>query len=189
MKTGLGLYSQFRIIYSYLNLFRFLIRKKLIGFDVANQFIQGVDKFSLLLILRKNGAIIGQNCDVETGLIFHNCKNYSNLIIGNNCHIGKNCFFDLRGRVVIGNNVVISMQCTFLTHIDMNKSSLSEIYPASSAAIHIKENCFFGARTIVLKGLTIGQNVITGAGSVITKNVEPNRVIGGIPAETLKKLK
>jgi len=62
LKTGLGLYNKLRTIISYINLFRFWWRKIFLGFEFANLYIQRVDKISLQLILRKNGAII----DIET---------------------------------------------------------------------------------------------------------------------------
>lgn len=81
MKTGLGLYHKYRMLHAYINLVRFGLKKNLLGFDVANLFLQRVDKYSLLLIIRKYGAKIGESCKIETGLIFHNCKDYSNHII------------------------------------------------------------------------------------------------------------
>lgn len=188
MKTGLGIYEKIRNFYAYCNLFRFTIRKKLLGFDVANQFLQRVDKVSMQLILEKNGATIGKDCDIETGLIFHNCKDYSNLIIGDNCHIGKNCFFDLRDKVIIGNNVVISMQCTFITHIDMNKSALRNRYPSTNAPIQIMDNSYLGAKVIVLKGNQIGENVIVAANTLITKSTESNCLMAGTPAKKIKDI-
>lgn len=188
MKTGLGLNKKLRYLIAYINLTRFWLRKSTIGFDVANQFIQKVDKVSLQLILKKNGANIGKDCDIETGLIFHNCKDYSNLIIGTNCHIGKNCFFDLRDKIIIGDNVVISMQCCFLTHIDMNKSPLKSFYPSSNSSISIKSNSYIGARVTILKEVEIGKNVIVAAGSIVIKSIEKNFVVGGMPAKLIKKM-
>jgi len=188
LKTGLGLYRKFRTAVAYYNQFRFWWRKIFLGFDIANQFIQRVDKHSLQRILKKNGASIGINCDIETGLVFHNCTDYSNLIVGNNCHIGKNCFFDLREKVTIGNNVVISMQCTFLTHIDMNKSQLRTIYPAIAAAIRIGNNSYLGARVTIMKDIIIGQNVIVAASSLINKNIKDNSIVGGVPAKKIKDI-
>lgn len=189
MKAGLGLYRKYRILYAYLNLLRFWTRKKLLGFDVANLFLQRVDKISLQLILKNNGASVGNYCDIETGLIFHNCKDYSNFIIGNNCHIGKNCFFDLRDTITIGNNVVISMRCNFITHIDMNKSPLRDKYPGCSSSIGIKDNSYIGAGVSILKGVQIGKNVIVAAGAIVTKNVEAFSMVGGMPAKFIKELK
>ena len=136
MKIKFGLRRKLRFILSYLNLFRFSLRKFFLGFDSANNFVRKVDKTSIQLILKRNGATIGENCDIETGLTFHNCKDYKNLIIGRNCHIGKNCFFDLRDKIIIKNNVGISMQCTFITHIDVLKSDLSNFYPQNKNQLY-----------------------------------------------------
>ena len=89
IKTGLGLNRKYKGLIAYINLFRFWMRRCFLGFEYANVFLKRIDKKSVQLILKKNGAQIGSDCDIESGLTFHNCKNYSNLIVGNNCHIGK----------------------------------------------------------------------------------------------------
>ena len=189
MKTGLGLNKKLRKFYTYSNLFGFWLRKTFIGFDVANQFIQRVDKTSLQLLLKKNGAMIGENCDIETGLIFHNCKDYSNLTVGNNCHIGKNCFFDLKDKINIGNNVTISMQCTFITHQDMGNSSLVSLYTKSQSAIFIGNDVYIGARVTLLQGISIGKEVVIAAGSLVNNNAKERTIVGGSPARFIKEIK
>jgi acetyltransferase-like isoleucine patch superfamily enzyme len=188
MKTGLHIKQKIRILLAYYNLLGFKLRKSLLGFDVANQFIQRIDKISLEKILNANGAQIGHNCDIETGLTFHNCDNYKNLIIGNNCHIGKNCFFDLRERIEIQDNVVISMQCTFITHIDMSKSQLSKSYPSNQKGILIKANTYIGVGSTLLMGTEIGEYSFIAANALITNSTEPYTMVGGIPAKVIKKL-
>ena len=188
VKTGLGLYKKYRILYAYFNVLCFWFKNKLLGFDVANQFIQRVDKISLKVILKKNGAEIGKDCDIETGLIFHNCKDYSNLIVGHNCHVGKNCFFDLRDKVIIGNNVVIAMQCTFVTHIDMIKSDLSIKFPSEQNKILINDNCYIGANCTILKGVKLNKKCFVAAKSLVIKDVSKNTMVGGIPATFLKNI-
>lgn len=113
---------------------------------------------------------------------------HQNLFVGDNSHVGKNCFFDLRDRIVIGKNVIISMQCTFITHIDLNKSKLSYIYHANSSPISIGDNSYLGAKTTLIKGLGIGKNVIVAAGAIVNKSVENNVVVGGLPASLIKNL-
>ncbi len=188
MKTGLGIYRKYRALNSYLYLFRFWVKKKLLGFDVANLFLQRVDKYSLLMILKRNGALIGRDCDIETGQVFHNCKDYSNLFIGNNCHIGKNCFFDLRDRITIGDNVVVSMKCTFITHIDMSRSKLCRLYPATKMSVMIRSHVYIGANSIILMGVDAGEGCFVAAGSIVSKNIEPYTMTGGVPAKEIKKL-
>jgi len=188
MKTGLGIKRKFRILFSYYNLFHFWLRKIFIGFDYANLLLQNVDKYSVQLILKKYGAVIGENCDIETGLIFHNCVNYKNLIIGDNCHIGKNCFFDLRDKIEIGSNVVISMHCNFITHIDISKSNLNKVYPPRQAPIIVKNNVYIGVRSTILMGVVLHENCFIAANSLVIHDVEPNTMVGGVPAKIIKTI-
>jgi len=162
--------------------------KALWGFDNANQLIQRVDKYSVGFILKRYGATIGDNCDIETGLIFHNCGDYSNLIIGNNCHIGKNCFFDLMDQVIIGNNVVISMQCTFITHIDMNKSELSKLYPSIKGSIKLEDHVYVGANATILMNIVIETKSFITAHALVNNHVPALTMFGGIPARKIKDL-
>ncbi|MCU0473988.1 MAG: acyltransferase [Bacteroidales bacterium] len=155
---------------------------------MANLFIQRVDKESLQLILKRNGASIGKNCDIESGLIFHNCLDYSNLSVGFNCHIGKNCFFDLKDKVEIRNNVVISMQVTFVTHIDMSKSPLSLKFPITSDPIIINDGVYIGANSTILKGVVLDKNCFVAAGSLVNDYVKPATMVGGIPARIIKEI-
>ena len=166
----------------------FCLRKRILGFENANAFLRRLDKNSIISILVKNGASIGTGCDIESPLIFHNCSDFSNLIIGNNCHIGKNCFFDLRDKVIIEDNAVISMQCTFITHTDINKSELRKIYPTTQAPIYIERNTYIGANSTVLEGVRIGENSILAAGSVVIEYVPPYTMVGGVPAKIIKNL-
>ncbi|MGI6311418.1 MAG: acyltransferase [Bacteroidales bacterium] len=185
---GFGIAKFLRRIQVLWNVNEFSIRKKVLGFDNANTFLHRLDKNSMSSVLRENGAIIGLNCSIEGSLIFHNCKDYSNLIVGNNCHIGKSCFFDLRSKVRIEDNVVISMQTTFITHLDLNNSELRKIYHASTADIHICKNCYIGTGVIILQGVQLGKSSIIAAGSVVTNNVDPYTMVGGVPAKVIKKL-
>ena len=52
----------------------------------------------------------------------------------------------------------------------------------------LKRNCWIGAGATILPGVTVGENAIVGAGAVVTKDVEPNTVVGGIPAKLIKRL-
>ena len=188
MKTGLGLRRKYRKFIAYLNFIRFSIRKILIGFDVANIFLRQVDKYSVLLILKKYGASIGKNCDIETGLTFHNCINYKNLIIGNNCHIGKNCFFDLRDKITIGDNVVISMNSVFITHLDLSKSNLSNYYPPKTGKIIIEDNSYIGCNSTILEGVTIYKNAFVASCALVNKDVSSYTLVGGIPAKLIREI-
>lgn len=166
----------------------FSLRKWILGFSNAILYLERIDKHAIIPLLKLNGAAIGNNCDIETGLVFHNCNNLTNLEIGDNCHIGKQCFFDLKDRIIIEENCVISMRCNFITHIDMNKSELKANYPANQKKILIKSNCYLGINSTILMGNVIGKNSIIAANSLVTKDVTPNTLNAGIPSKKIKQL-
>ncbi|MCJ7483446.1 MAG: acyltransferase [Thermodesulfovibrionales bacterium] len=186
---GLGLRKIINQINVRLDLAGFEIRNGVLGFDQANAFLRRVGKNSIIPLLKKNGAVIGSNCDIEVPLIFHNCYDFKNFKIGNNVHIGKNCFFDLRDKITIEDNVVISMQTTFITHFDLSKSGLSIEYPAAQKPVLIKNDSYIGANVTILMGVTMGNYSMAAAGAVVNCDVLPWTVVGGVPAKEIKKLK
>jgi acetyltransferase-like isoleucine patch superfamily enzyme len=58
----------------------------------------------------------------------------------------------------------------------------------SYAPIHIGKNVWIGANATVLAGVTLGDGAVIAAGAVVTKNVEPNTIVGGVPAKVIKKI-
>jgi len=168
----------------------FSIRKFIFGFKNANRLLRTVDNRAVIPILRKYGASIGENCDVESPIIFHNCRDYKNLVIGRNCHIGKDIFFDMKAPIIIENSVTISMRVTILTHLDVGKSPLKEYdIPLLSSKVELKKGCYIGASATILSGVTVGKCSIVGAGAVVTKDVPPFSIVGGTPAKIIKKIK
>ncbi|RZM23097.1 MAG: sugar O-acetyltransferase, partial [Pedobacter sp.] len=55
-------------------------------------------------------------------------------------------------------------------------------------AIHIKKNAWIGAGTIILPGVTIGENAVVAAGAVVSRDVAPNTIVGGVPAKFIKNI-
>lgn len=186
---GIGVRKSINKLYINLLVLEFSLRKYFFGFENANKMLLSVDKRAIIPILRKNGATISNDCDIESPLIFHNCKDYKNLIIGNNCHIGKNAFLDLKAPVVIEDAVTISMCTIILTHFDAGKSPLKEHgFPDLNGKVLFKKGCYIGANAIILHGVTIGECVVVGAGAVVTKDVSAFTMVGGVPAKVIKKI-
>jgi acetyltransferase-like isoleucine patch superfamily enzyme len=184
-KGGFGIAKMLRRWLVKKHVFIFSLRKKLYGFEYANIYASRVDKQSLKMILIKNGAKIGSNCDIESGQTFHNCQNYNKLIIGDNCHIGKNCFFDLMETIQIKDNVTVSMECKFLTHMDLGASELKGKYPTDQQPIRIQSNSYIGAAAVILMGCQVGEHSMVAAGSLVHKNIPANQVFGGVPARSI----
>jgi acetyltransferase-like isoleucine patch superfamily enzyme len=183
---GLGIRKLLSNIFVNINCYIFNARKFLFGFENANLMMRYVDKHSIEKILKKNGANIGNNCDIETGLTFHNCNDFKNLSIGDNSHIGKNCFFDLADKIKIGSNTVISMNTSFITHINMKRSKLELVYPSKTAPIVVGKECYIGASSVILMGVILEDFCFLAACSTVTKSFEARSFIAGTPA-VLKK--
>lgn len=168
----------------------FTLYRIILGFDNANRLLRIVDRRAAKAILTGNGASIGDDCDIETPMTFDNCSDYSNLKVGNHCHIGKEVFFDLRETVTIHDSVTVSMRVTFITHIDVGQSPLKKAgYRSTSAAIVLQKGCYVGANATILMGVEIGECAVVGAGSVVTKDVSPYTVVAGNPARSVKKIR
>lgn len=158
------------------------------GFDYALLSLRSAQKLTLELVLKEFGATIGENSDIETGLTFHNCKNFKNLIIGDNTHIGKDCFFDLKNKVVLGKNVTVSMRCAFITHLDLGKSSLSKTYKASDGPILIQDNVYIGASSTILMNTVLHHRSMIAAGSVVNVSVPMSTLFAGVPIRKIKEI-
>ena len=79
----------------------------------------------------------------------------------------------------IGNNVVISLYVTILTH-DATSAYAGDLIKVGLVRIH--DHSFIGANTTILCNVSIGPDSIVGAGSVVARDVPPNTVYGGNPA-------
>lgn len=109
----------------------------------------------------------------------------SRLSIGNNSQINKNVELDFSGDLVIGDNVVISENSTIMSH-DHGLDPKSKPVKVKKT---IGSNVWIGARTIVLSQVKIiGENSIIASGSVVTKDVRANVIVGGNPAKIIREL-
>ncbi len=184
---GIGIRKIIGSLYYRYIVLKFDLRKFMFGFDNASVVIKDLDKISLLLILKRYGATIGADCDIESGLTFHNCFDFKKLIVGDNVHIGKHSFFDLADEVRIESNVVVSMNTSFITHINMKKSELGKVFDSRTGKIILGKNTYIGANCSLLMGVELGENCFVAAGSMVTKSFTNNSFIAGVPA-VLKKM-
>ncbi len=165
------------------------ILRLIMGFEYVVNYMRTCNKRELLAVLKRYGAEIGHGCDIETGLIIHNPKwSFKNLKIGNNCHIGKDSFLDLRDKISVGANVTISMRVIIVTHIDLGSSPLRKMYPMRKSPVVIEDGVYIGANSTILPGVRISSNSFVAAGSLVNHNVETRTLLAGVPAKVVKKL-
>ena len=110
-----------------------------------------------------------------------------NTKIGKNVFINSCCRFQDNGGIEIGDNTMIGPNVTIVTvnHVLNPKTRIN----AFVKPVIISKNVWIGADCTILPGVTIGENSVIGAGSVVTKDVPDNVVVAGNPAKLIKKIK
>ena len=110
------------------------------------------------------------------------------LRIGNNVGISQGAFISVRGPVVIGDDTIIGPNCTIIAenHVFNDIETPIRKQGVERKGIEIGKNCWLGANVTVLDGVHIGDGAIVAAGAVVNKNVNPNEIVGGIPAKLIK---
>ncbi|MEE1199266.1 MAG: acyltransferase [Christensenellales bacterium] len=105
--------------------------------------------------------------------------------IGKDCHIYSNIAAAEGYLIEIGDHVTISNDVQLVTH----DNSICKVLPQFTdifGKIIIGDNCFIGARTVIMRGVTLPPNTIVGAGSVVTKSfTEQRQIIAGNPARVI----
>lgn len=143
------------------------------------------------------GSTIGKNTSFKRSLYFDNTyedKNstgdFRHLEIGANCYVGDCVYFDLSNKIIIGDNVIISGNVSFVTHSDCNRSKyLDERFPRVSRPIRINNDVWVGFSSNILEGVTVGHNSVIAASSLVRHDIEPYAVYAGVPALKIRENK
>ena len=134
------------------------------------------------------GAIITAH-DNRDGVFFS-----PEIIIGNNCCLGEHIHITSINKIVIGDNVLTG-RYVYITDNAHGKTSKSEcmIHPSkrrlySKGIVTIDKNVWIGERACIMAGVHIGEGAIIAANSIVTHDVAPYTVVGGIPAKLIKDM-
>lgn len=155
----------------------------------------------------QNKPFIHEKAEVQTQIIGNETRvwQYSIILagakIGTNCNINAHCFIE--NDVVVGNNVTIKCGVYLWDGITIeddvfigpnatftnDKYPRSKVYPDEFVKTIIKRGASIGANATILCGVTIGENAMIGAGSVVTKDVPSGELWYGTPAKSHGKAK
>lgn len=109
-----------------------------------------------------------------------------NITFGKNVFVNGGCHFQDQGGITIGDNCLIGHNVVLATiNHDLNPANNRKNH---YVPIKICDNVWIGANVTVLQGVTIGEWAVVAAGAVVTKDVEPYTIVGGIPAKFIKRV-
>ena len=130
-----------------------------------------------IINLGKKGFVM-MNVEFRTG---------KNISIGDYCFINKGVLLDGRGgNLSIGNNVDIAQDVNVWT---LSHDPHNDLHQVWGAAVNIEDYVWIGSRATILPGITIGRGAVVAAGSVVTKDVPPMAMVGGVPAKIIGQRK
>lgn len=137
-------------------------------------------------LLKDMLADIGENCYIETPF-------YSNWG-GKNVHFGNNVYANFNLTLVddcdifVGNYVMIGPNVTLCSGTHPIEPNLRKKQAQYNLPIYIEDNVWLGANCIIMPGITIGENSVIGAGSIVTKNIPSNVIAVGSPCRILREI-
>ena len=137
-------------------------------------------------LLKEMFAEIGEGCYIEPPF-------YSNFG-GNHCHFGKFIYANFHLTMVDDTHIYVGDYTMFGPNVTVATAGhpilpeLREKIYQYNAPVHIGKNCWIGAGAVILPGVSIGDNPVVGAGSIVTKDLPENIVAVGNPCRILRKI-
>ena len=118
---------------------------------------------------------------------------YRNLTIGNDVYIGPHALFlCTESQIFIVNKVLFGPHVTIIggdhriTDVGRFIYDVLDKHPEDDQDVHIEDDVWIGTNTTLLKGVTVGRGAVVAAGALVTKDVPPYAIVGGVPAKVLK---
>lgn len=141
-----------------------------------------------------DGVEIGAGSLVMHGAVLHvyNFRNlpHAGIRIGRDCLIGEYCVIRGQGGVELGDRVYTSplSQIIAVNHVFSDAERPFVEQGIEAAGIHIEDDVWIGSGAVVTDGVRIGCGAVVAAGAVVTEDVPPHTVVGGVPARALRKV-
>ncbi|MEK3886738.1 sugar O-acetyltransferase [Bacillus sp. FSL K6-3431] len=137
-------------------------------------------------LLKKMFAKIGENCYIEPP--FHANWGGKNVHFGNDVYANFNLTLVDDCDIFVGNNVLFGPNVTVSAGTHPIHPKLRSKQAQYNVPIHIGNNVWIGANSVILPGVHIGENTVIGAGSVVTKNIPANVVAVGNPCRVIREI-
>ncbi|MGF1765953.1 acyltransferase [Enterovibrio makurazakiensis] len=131
------------------------------------------------------GAKFGKNVDIYPGVWI--CPG-RNLVVGDNVNLAKDVLITTSGGVSIGDRTLVGYRTQILSS-NHTIPPIGQPFPISGdqhSKVVIENDVWIGANCVITPGVTIGEGAVIAGGSVVTKDVLPNTIVGGVPAVFIK---
>lgn len=128
---------------------------------------------------RLAGVKIGKGSTIH---MWANFFNPAGVCLGEDTIVGDHAFLDGRAPLKIGSHVAVSSEVLIY---NSEHAIHSEDMGIVEEPVEIEDYVFIGPRAIILPGVKIGKGAVVAAGAVVTKNVPPGKVYGGVPAREI----
>ncbi len=158
--------------------------KKLVTMFLVNKVYVGVKHFEKKRkLLNSIGYKIGEGTKIVGPI-----DNTGKLTVGKNCWIGKNFTVHGNGEVVIGDNCDVAPDVMFLTGGHKIGDSNRRAGEGENYSISVGNGVWIGARSTILGNIQIGNGSVVAACSCVIKNIEENKLVGGVPVKVIRAL-
>lgn len=147
---------------------------------------------------RGNRLTVGNDSLIGSRVAFDRVGAY--IEIGDRCYIGASSLVSAES-IILGDDVVISWGVTIVDHNSHDAAwegregdilnwakGLKNWEYVIRAPVRIEDRVWIGFNAIILKGVTIGSGAVVAAGSVVTRDVEPNTIVAGNPARFVRQI-
>ncbi len=136
----------------------------------------------------KLGVTLSDNCLIDRTVTV--IGDHSNITLGKNIKLRNGVLMVAYDKITVGDNTGIAYHVLIMTSglPAGPENKLFKLYQRTLEPVTIGNDCWIGARSVILPGITIGDCCIVAAGSVVTKDVESYSVVAGVPAKVVKKL-
>ena len=161
-----------------------------VSYEFAMSLVMSLPRYRLcielkILLIKVMGASVGSGVVIYPGVWITPGRN---LCIKNDVDLAKDVLITTAGGVSIGNRVLVG----YRTQILSANHAIPPIglpFPVSGdvyAPVVIEDDVWLGANCVITPGVTIGEGAVVAAGSVVTKDVLRNSIVGGVPAKLIK---
>src|SRR5262249_27739473 len=109
--------------------------------------------------------------------------------IGSNNYFNRNVMLDACGMIEIGDDNMFGPDVYITDSNHQHENGLSpQVLPMDIGTVRIGNRCWIGAKVVILKDVALGDGCVVAAGSVVTRSVEPGKIVAGVPARPISRV-